>query len=158
MKKGVAKVINFHNYIAPNFDIYTPVFRGALENTGCGGHALAVLTGRPYKEISKLSKNDHWPDRTMFNYLKKHGYEVIPITLATTAEAVTDYEFKRKLSSFNVLLLDQRVVRYESTWAVVWGGWEAHSGDLSKFDALQLLYNPVHAAYVIWHKKWAIKL
>lgn len=124
----------------------------------CGAYALYALTKKPYKQILKLSKKGHWPNSVMFGFLKKNGYEVIPVTIGNVVEGYSVEGYgKPKLNERNVLLIDQKCYEEENSWSVVYGNMSGHSGEVDALSALEFINWPIEAAYLIYHKSWSNK-
>ena len=120
----------------------------------CGPYALYSITKHPYEKLKKLAKDGHLGNKGMFAYLRKHGYEIHPVTLGNTVHGAKSLEAKSLLSIHNVVLLDQMCIDSENSWAVLYNNILAHSGDVSPYNPMDLLNYPIQGAYVIWHKKW----
>lgn len=148
MKQGKVQKIDWNKYRTSKFH-----FPADIDNAQCGAYALYALTKKPYNNIVKLSRNEHWPTPVMIGFLKKNGYEVIPVTLGNLVECHSTYG-KPKLDGRNVLLLDQRFYEGENSWAVLYGNMYGHSGDAVPIDALEFINFPIEAAYLIYHKSW----
>lgn len=131
-------------------------FAEDMSDAECGAYALHTLTKRPYKEILKLSKKGHWPNKVMFDFLKKHGYEIHPVTLGNIVDCYTSpyKKFSKTITMDNVLLVDQRALSGENTWAVIYHNIQAHSGEVSPQNPIEFANYPIQAIYCIWHKKW----
>ena len=151
MKIGKVQKIDWNKYKTSKFH-----FPEDINNAECGAYALYAITKKPYNNVVKLSKNGHWPTSVMLGFLKKNGYEVIPVTLGNLVEchSLNEYSTKVKLTGRNVLLLDQRFYEGENSWAVIYGNMYGHSGDACPIDALEFINFPIEAAYLIYHKTW----
>lgn len=120
----------------------------------CGPYALHTITKHPYAKLKKLATNGHLGNKKLFAYLKKHRYEVHPVTLGNTVLGAKTLGDKNILSMSNVVLLDQMCFNGENTWSVLYNRVLAHSGDVTSYNPMDLLNYPVQAAYVIWHNNW----
>lgn len=153
MLKGRPQRIDWNKYRTNKFYFGVPNELGAM----CGPYALYTLTKHPYKKLRKLAKDGHLGTRQVFQYLRKHGYEIHPITLGNVVEGASRLSNKNILSIDNVILIDQKCFSGENTWTVVYNNIQAHSGDIQPHKPTDFLNYPIQAAYVIWHKKWRMK-
>lgn len=149
MLQGKPKKIDWKQYRCRNFKFLPKVSYGE-----CGGFALHILTGEPYEEIAPLGRNGHWSNRTMFDFLKYHGCEVIPVTLGNMVFAHSVKTGKPKLGPMHVLLINQYVYKEEGTWSVIHNNQWAHSGDVEPLNALEFINWPIAEAYLIYNKEW----
>lgn len=151
MLKGRAKKQNWWKFCTNKF-----FFGNEMSDAECGAYALYTLTKRPYKDIIKLSKKEHWPDSTMFTYLRKHDYEIYPVTLGNIVECHKNLVDKNihKITRKHVLLIEQKAIYCENTWSVLYFDTMAHSGTISPISTTEFLNYPPRAVYCIWHKKW----
>lgn len=152
MLKGKNNKVRWRNYLTDKFKFP----KDTEDSQECGAWALHVLTRQPLKQIMKMSKNGHWSTKTMLGYLKKNGYEVIPVTMGNMVNA-HDGTFKPKIGSDNIVLVCQRCFRWESTWAVIHQGRYSHSSETDYLSGLEFLNFPIDTAYIVWHNKWRSK-
>jgi hypothetical protein len=152
MKQGRIQHINWRKFRTSKFH-----FPANVPNAECGAYALHALTKHVYKKILPLGKiGGHWPDKVMFSYLRKHNYQVIPITYGNmvNSHSVESFLMKPLINECNVLLIDQKCYYGENSWSVVYGNMMGHSGEIEKLDSLELVNFPPEAIYLIWHEKW----
>lgn len=132
------------------------VIKNSIDVEGsCGTHALYCLTGNPILEISKsCPKKGWWHDKAMCSYLKKMGYEIIPINL-DTIQAAKPYKYRENINHQHVLLMSTHSSEQEGTWQVVYNNRVYHGTEVDFFSGYEILVNPVWTLYLIWHPKWA---
>lgn len=155
MRKGKRKKIDWKQYRTSKFHFPDD----PDGNVECGAYALYAITKKPYESIVKMSKDGHWPNSIMMGYLKKHGYEVIPVTIGNMVEAhsVESFSSKPRLNERNVLLIDQKCFEEENSWCVLYGNMIGHSGEVDALNPLEFINFPIEAAYLIYHKNWGNK-
>jgi len=149
MRIGIPKLINWKEYRTPHFR-----FAQEMMSAECGAYALYTLTKLPYEKIIKMSRKGHWPNSMMFSFLKKRGFEIIPVTLGNVVEAHSVKRGKPDINTMNVLLINQHCYKEESTWSVIYNNNIAHSGDIDSFDSMEFINYPIAEAYLIFHKSW----
>ena len=149
MRIGKTQKIDWKQYDCRNFKFIPQVNYGE-----CGGFALHILTKQPYEKIAKMSRKGHWPNSVMFDYLRRYGCEIIPVTLGNTVNAHSVKKGKPKIGPRNVLLINQHVYKEESTWSVIYNNHWAHSGDVEMLDPMQFINWPIAEAYLIYNKDW----
>jgi hypothetical protein len=153
MKKGKPQKIKWKDYAHIFFQHPTPLHPD--DGADCGAWALHAITKKPLKGIMKLSKNGHWSNATMFKYLRKNGFEVIPVTMGNMVEAHSvNSGRKPMLGKYHVMLIEQHCYKEENTWAVLHNNEISHSGELLPLDPLEMINYPLAAAYLIHHKNW----
>jgi len=151
MKKGKKEQVNWAKYQIDDFKFPKQVY--SME---CGAYALHAITRQPKELILPLSDKGHWSNATMFRFLRKHGYQIIPITIGNLVEAYSVHSAfdKRKLSDKNVILVEQLCYKEENTWAVIHKNKIAHSGSVKKLNPLEFINWPIEAAYLVYHPSW----
>lgn len=125
----------------------------------CGVAALAYLTGISQRTIDKKTpKRAWWSDRQLIQYLKAHGFQVVPITPERNYKSkemnLSMNYYERSLNHLNVILLSQHTMRTEGTWAVAYNHRYYHGEEIEFFSGYELVGNPLWTAYVIWHRSW----
>jgi hypothetical protein len=156
MRKGRPEKVDWRVYRTKYFEFAPESYSGPE----CGAYALHTLTKAPMSQIMKHARKDgHWPDKTMFSFLRARGFELIPITIGNTVEAHSSKRWldKPSIRKTNVILLDQMCYREESTWSVIYDGKIAHSGSVDDMSPVEFLNCPINAAYIVWHPSWAKK-
>ncbi len=147
--------IAWFNYQTHKFQFPMP-----MEEVECGAYALHAITKIPYNDILKFnkSKDGHWSTKTMLKFLKKHKYDVAPITVKNTVNCYSVSNFyKPLLRHNNVILIDQKCYVEENSWLVLYKGFTMHSGEIDKLNGLEFINYPIEQAYMIWHKDWGDK-
>lgn len=152
MRQGRRQVVDWNKYKTWKFQMP----RHESFSAECGAYALYAITKKPYEKILKLSDKGCWPTSVMMAYLKKNGFEVIPVTIGNMVEShsVESRHSKPRLTGKNVLLIDQKCYEEENTWSVIYGNEYAHSGDVEDLHPLEFINYPIEAAYLVYHKSW----
>jgi hypothetical protein len=114
----------------------------------CGASALALITGIPPETIAKQhTRSNHFPDRFMLKFLRKHGFSLHKIT--------TDLVINGgKITDAHVVLISQLLRKGEGTWGVMFGGIFWHNFDIYAVNGLSLINQPMLTAYVVAHPKY----
>jgi hypothetical protein len=122
--------------------------------TGCGANALALLTGKHPARVSRLNKHrNHFSDRFMLAFLRKHGFKTFKITKCNLTSRNTDFEMGQ-LSDNHLMLMSQLLKPNEASWVVYWNGIQYHNFELSKANFWNLLNLPIISAYVLYKNEW----
>ncbi len=148
MLKGKPAVKNWAKYRTNKFYFGKPRYVAM-----CGPYALHTITKIPYEKLKYLAKDGHLGNKKLFTFLRSKGYEIHPVTLGNTVDGYNSLD-KPLLHIDHVILLDQRCINGENSWAVLYNNILAHSGEIAPYNPMDLLNYPIQAAYVIWHKRW----
>jgi hypothetical protein len=118
---------------------------------GCGSTALSLITNRDPSYFSKLNKyRNHYDDKFMTKCLKKEGYTVIPVTVASLTNAETT---RYPLTSKHMLLVSQMLMKNEGTWSVIFGGeYICHNYQLDILTSLEFCNHPLLSVYCLFKK------
>lgn len=120
----------------------------------CGTFALHCITGDRLSEISQnCPKQGWWGDNAMRRYLKKRGYQTIPVNLEAI-QASKPYKYRENLNHQHVLLMSTHSSEREGTWQVVYNNRVYHGSEVEFFSGYEVLVNPVWTLYLVWHPKW----
>lgn len=120
----------------------------------CGTFALHCLTGESVVKISKeCPKKGWWDDKSMRAYLKKRGYQTIPISLSQI-QTSKPYQYRKNLNHQHVILMSAHSSEREGTWQVIYNNKVYHGTEVEFFTGYEVLINPVWTMYVVWHPKW----
>lgn len=120
----------------------------------CGTYALHCLTGVEIREIEKhCPKKGWWDDRAMRLFLKKHGYQTIPLN-ENLIHKSKPYQYRENINHQHILLISLHSSDSEGTWEVVHNNRAYHGHEVEFFSGYELMINPLWTAYLVWHPKW----
>jgi hypothetical protein len=138
-------------------DLFTPHLFVDGHSNGCGGNALALLTGIPPEVIHNTNKKrpEDWTDEFMIKFLKKHKFRVQAITKCDMS--LNDgYFISEHITNRHVLLMSQLMLKNMASWTVSYNRLWYHNFDVASFGSLNLINCPTLTCYVVIHPSWKI--
>jgi hypothetical protein len=135
-------------------DVFTPHLYFTLSN-GCGSNTLSLLTGihpDDIKNPNKMNPED-WKDSFMVKFLKKHGFQVHPLTKCDVS-CEGDKFASDNVDDRHVLLLSQLMGRNTASWTVVHNKLLYHNFQTCSFSGLYIVNCPILTCYLICHPNW----
>jgi hypothetical protein len=123
---------------------------------GCGGTALALLTGvHPSKIKNPNRRNcDDWTDSFMVRFLKKRGFRVQEVNIKGTNLLSDDY-VTDPLQYNHVILASHMLSKTTASWIVIHDGLFYHNFSTHKLGAIELINHPILTFYLVTCKKWS---
>lgn len=117
---------------------------------GCGGCALAMLTGL---NPAKMSKRGDWTPRFMLSTLKKHGFKIATLTNRNLTNVL---RVGWPISTLHVVLVRIKMIKHEASWAIIHNKILFHLFEVKPLSGYEFINHPIMDAYLIHHKSWGI--
>ena len=119
--------------------------------SGCGATALGLITGINPRIIAEQNGGDHYSDRFMINFLRKHKFSVYEVN---RANLTSTKEWKHKIKDNHVVLYSAHTAKGECSYFVTYNGYIYHNFTISKPSYIDFLNFPIDSCYVIYKKNW----
>lgn len=123
-----------------------------FNKSGCGATALGLITGQNPHSIK--TKNGHFSDRFMVNFLRDRNFSVYEVNKANLSNKKI---WSHSLLDNHLILFSILTQKKEATWMVMFNNIIYHNFEQRKANYIDFLNFPMDSLYVLYKKSWAVK-
>jgi hypothetical protein len=156
MNTGKIEQINWQSFYV--YDFYPEVnvsfynhYKNREQWTTCGTPILAILTGLSFKYIEKQKPNKHWTDRSITQFLKNRGFDIVELTKNNVTNV---YWEQFPINERHVILLNIEMDALEASWFLLHDNILYHNLYKMSFNSYFFLNKPIQSAFILNHGKW----
>lgn len=122
---------------------------------GCGPNALALLVNKSPKTIFyENDRKTHYSDDLMVNYLRKHKFKILPLTIANLSNSKF---VENKLTERHLILLSQIFKRQEASWSILLGlKLLIHNMAIEKLGCTEFLERSLLSCFLVFNPAWKV--